>query len=128
MNIQDDSSHFVVNWAGTSRLREELEARLDPRLAPYLQQSIHRVADGWKLNFDPAEFLVSERAINGDHWTVWLQSCCPALVVSGSESRSCDATELQAMASRRDGAQFRQLKAGHSVHIDARADFVELIR
>lgn len=128
VKLQDDSAPYIENWAGTSRLREDLEARLGPRLAPYLQQSIHRVADGWKLNFDPAEFLVSEQAINGDHWNVWLQSSCPALVVSGSQSRVCDATELRAMASRRLGARFVQLEAGHSVHIDARADFVELVR
>ncbi|MCV0378985.1 alpha/beta hydrolase [Nitratireductor sp.] len=128
VNIQDDSTPYVTNWSGTFRLREELEERLGPRLSPYLQKSIRRVEDGWTLNFDPAEFLVSERATNGNHWKVWLQSRCPALVVSGSESRVCDGTELQTMTERREGTVFTQLKAGHSIHIDDRTDFVETLR
>lgn len=128
VNIQDDSTPYVTNWSGTFRLREALEEQLGPRLSPYLQKSIRRVEDGWTLNFDPTEFLVSERATNGNHWNVWLQSRCPALVVSGSESRVCDGAELQAMAERREGTAFAQLKAGHSIHIDDRPNFVETLR
>lgn len=128
VSIQDDSSSFVTNWGGTFRLREALEDRLGPHLSPYLQNSIRRVDDGWTLNFDPAEFLESERATNGDHWNVWLQSRCPALVISGSESRVCDGAELRTMAEKREGTAFAQLRAGHSVHIDARPEFVELLR
>ncbi|AVO37168.1 alpha/beta fold hydrolase [Pukyongiella litopenaei] len=128
VNIQDDSTPFVTHWSGTFRLRETLEDRLGPRLAPYLQRSIRRTKDGWTLNFDPAEFLLSEQATNGDHWNVWLQSRCPALVLSGSESRVCDRAELQAMAERRDGTEFARLEAGHSIHIDARPEFVERLR
>ncbi|MBM2291723.1 alpha/beta hydrolase [Sulfitobacter pseudonitzschiae] len=128
VNIQDDSTPYVADWGGTFRLREDLEERLGPRLAPYLQNSIHRVAEGWALNFDPTEFLVSEQATNGDHWTIWLQSQCPALVVSGSESRICDAAELRSMAEQRAGTTFAQLDAGHSVHIDAPKEFVNLLR
>nr|WP_319515215.1 alpha/beta hydrolase [uncultured Cohaesibacter sp.] len=128
VNIQDDSAPYVANWSGTFRLREALEKRLGSRLSPYLQNSICRVKDGWTLNFDPDEFLISEQATNGDHWNVWLQSRCPALVVSGSESRVCDATELRAMAEKREGTGFAQLKAGHSVHIDARSEFAEIVQ
>ncbi|MFC5736412.1 alpha/beta fold hydrolase [Sinirhodobacter huangdaonensis] len=128
VNMQDDSAPFVTNWSGTFRLREALEERLGPRLSPYLQNSICRVKNGWTLNFDPAEFLESEQATNGDHWNVWLQSRCPALVVSGGESRVSDAGELRVMAEKRDAAAFAQLKAGHSVHIDARSEFVNLLR
>lgn len=128
VNIQDDSSPYVASWGGVFRLREALEERLGPRLSPYLQNSIHRLPQGWALNFDPAEFLASEQATNGNHWNIWLQSQCSALVVSGSESRICDATELRAMAERRSGTKFAQLYAGHSVHIDARKEFAELLR
>ncbi|WP_020594186.1 alpha/beta fold hydrolase [Kiloniella laminariae] len=128
VNIQDDSAPYVENWDVTFRLREALEEHLGPRLAPYLQNSIHRIAEGWTLNFDPAEFLVSEQATNGDHWDIWLQSKCPALVVSGSTSRISDAAELQSMAERREDTNFVQLNAGHSVHIDARAEFVDLLQ
>lgn len=128
VNIQDDSSPFVRDWNGTFRLREALEDRLGPRLSPYLQNSIRRVKDGWTLNFDPAEFLESERATNGNHWNVWLGSRCPALVVSGTESRVCDAAELQEMVEKRERTSFVSLKAGHSVHIDARHEFAELVR
>ncbi|WP_026480264.1 alpha/beta fold hydrolase [Ahrensia sp. 13_GOM-1096m] len=127
VHIQDDSAPFVERWTGTFRLREELEDRLGARLAPYLQKSIHRVAEGWTLNFDPAEFLISEQATNGDHWSIWLQSHCPALVISGSESRVCDETELRAMAVRRNNTEFAQIEAGHSVHIDQRQNFTKLV-
>ncbi|AGT10006.1 alpha/beta fold hydrolase [Paracoccus aminophilus] len=128
VKIADDSAPYVAGWSGTFRLREALEEQLGPRLAPYLQKSIRRVKEGWTLSFDPAEFLISEQATNGDHWLIWLQSHCPALVVSGSESRICDPTELQAMAARRPNSEFAQLTAGHSVHLDARADFAHLLR
>ncbi|NDK35036.1 alpha/beta fold hydrolase [Rhodovulum sulfidophilum] len=128
VTLDDDSSAHVANWGGVFRLREDLEDRLGPRLSPYLQNSIRRVADGWTLNFEPAEFLLSERATNGDHRAVWLQSRCPALVVSGSESRVCDPAELQAMAQSRENTTFIQLRAGHSVHIDAPAEFARHLR
>lgn len=128
VNVQDDSASYVANWGGTFRLREALEARLGTRLSPYLQNSIHRVSKGWTLNFEPAEFLISEQATNGDHWNIWLGSRCPALIVSGSESRVCDAAELQSMTKRREDTHFVQLKAGHSVHIDARVEFVDILR
>lgn len=128
VNIQDDSAPYVAHWGGTFRLREALEEKLGPRLSPYLQNSIRRVQDGWTLNFDPAEFLKSEQATNGDHWHIWLQSRCPALVVSGSESRVCDATELRSMAAKREHTTFSQLNTGHSVHIDMRPEFSELLR
>ncbi|WP_228028825.1 alpha/beta fold hydrolase [Donghicola mangrovi] len=115
-------------WGGTHRLREDLEARLGPRLAPYLQNSIHRVADEWALNFEPAEFLMSEKATNGDHWAIWLKSQCAALVVLGRESRICDAAELRTMTQWRTGTTFAQLEAGHSVHIDAPKEFADLLR
>lgn len=128
VNIQDDSSPFVAHWSGVYRLREDLERQVGPRLAPYLQQSIRRVAGGWSLNFEPTEFLASEQATNGDHWNIWLQSRCPALVISGSESRISNTDELRAMTDRRENATFSQLTAGHSVHIDAPADFAAVVR
>lgn len=128
VNLNDDSAAYVAGWGGTYRLREQLEAKLGPRLSPYLQKSIRRVADGWTLTFDPAEFLVSEQATNGDHWDIWLKSRCPALVISGSDSRICDANELLLMTERRNNTQFRQLKAGHSVHIDARFEFARVVK
>lgn len=126
--LDDDSAPMVANWSGTFRLREDLEARLGPRLARYLQKSIRRVAEGWTLNFEPDEFLRSEQATNGDHWPVWLQSRCPALVVSGSESRVADGEEVQRMAERRNDTQFVRLKGGHSIHIDAPAEFAAVVR
>ncbi|WP_128254393.1 alpha/beta fold hydrolase [Falsirhodobacter deserti] len=123
VEIADDSAPFVAPWAGIYRRREELEAKLGPRLAPYLQRSIERRPEGWQLNFDPDEFLRSEQATNGDHWGVWLASECPALVVGGRASRVCNAEHLKAMADRRKDTMLVMLDAGHSVHVDARKDF-----
>lgn len=125
VQINDDSSPFVAPWAGTYRLREELEAKLGPRLAPYLQRSICRHAEGWRLNFNIAEFLRSEQATNGDHWAVWLASQCPTLVIGGRTSRVCDPEHLKAMADRRARATLTMINAGHSVHVDAREEFAQ---
>lgn len=125
VEIEDDSAPFVTPWAGTYRLREELEAKLGPRLAPYLQKSIQRCPEGWRLNFEPDEFLRSERATNGDHWSVWLASRCPALVVGGRASRVCDSEHLKAMADKRTHTTLVLLDAGHSVHVDARKEFAK---
>ena len=123
VEIEDDSAAFVAPWAGIYRLRQELEARLGPRLAPYLQRSIKRCPEGWQLNFDPDEFLRSEQATNGNHWDVWLASRCPALVIGGQASSVTDADHLKAMADRRKHTTLVMMDAGHSVHVDAPKEF-----
>jgi len=126
--VLDDDDTFVRNWSGVFPRREALEAKLGVRLAPYLQKSIHRVESGWSLNFDPEEFLLSEHAINGDHWKTWASSRCPALVVRGENSPISDENHLKSMALSRKDTEFVSINAGHSVHIDEPEYFAEVVR
>lgn len=126
--VLQDKNDFVRNWAGTQPLREALEEKLGPRLSPYLQKSIHRADGGWRLNFDPEEYLISEAACNGDHWPVWTASRCPALLIRGSESVVSDTEELESMAARRSKTALTSIIAGHSVHIDNPGAFEAAVR
>src|SRR4051794_13990190 len=62
--------------------------------------------------------MLSQASLAGEHWSDWLSSTCPALVIRGSDSRATTAAHLQQMASRRENTQFCTLDGGHIVHQD----------
>ena len=124
---RDDHADFILQWAGVYPTREALEARIGPRLAPYLRRSMVQDAGGWRLAFDPQEVLASEQALNGDHWREWLAHNCPALVIRGARSVPVNGEVLAEMARRRANTELVTLDAGHSVHIDAPQAFVEVV-
>ncbi|GGO98936.1 MAG: alpha/beta hydrolase [Sphingomonas sp.] len=115
----DEEGEFTRSWAGVFPLKEKLEERIGARLSPYLQNLIHRVEDGWRLNFEIEEYLLSVEALNGNHEHTWLSSHCPALVVKGADSPLSDRKELKAMALERPETSYIEIAGGHSVHIDA---------
>ncbi len=49
-------------------------------------------------------------------------------MISGSESRLCDAQELRQMAGRRPETRFVQIEAGRSVHVDASEAFAREVQ
>ncbi|WP_198045960.1 alpha/beta fold hydrolase [Novosphingobium aquimarinum] len=115
----DEEGEFTRASAGVFPLREKLEERIGARLSPYLQNSIHRVEDGWCLNFEIEEFLLSVAALNGNHEQTWASSHCPALVIKGADSPLSDRKDLKAMALEHPDTSFMEIAGGHSVHIDA---------
>lgn len=123
-----DPEAFVRQWEGTFQRREDLEERIGARLAPYFQDSIRRVEGGWAMNFGIEDYLLSELALEGEHWDTWLQSDMPALVIAGSDAGLYPVAHLRDMAERRQDTEFVEIKAGHSVHIDASAVFSERVR
>jgi esterase len=125
---RDDHTDFVLDWAGVHPTREALEAKMNPRLVPYLARSIIRSGEGWRLNFDPQEFLRSEQVLNGDHWPQWLSHTCPALIIRGARSRIVSGEALEEMARRRPNTRIVTVDAGHSVHIDRPAEFIVVLR
>lgn len=125
--VIDSDGSLARAWAGTFPTREALADKLGPRMAPALSDSIRETARGWRMAFDPADMETSERAIAGDHWSTWLASTCPALVVRGSESRVTDAAQLAEMARRRPHTELVELPGGHVVHAECRAAFAQVV-
>lgn len=125
---RDDRDDFVLAWAGVHPSKEALEAKIGEDLTPYLQKSIKQVEGGWTLRWEPAEFLRSEQALNGNHWAAWLASDCPALIIRGSESEVVPGENLEAMAARRPNTVLKTLQAGHSVHVDQPEAFAAAVR
>jgi len=125
--VADDQS-FVLAWAGTFPTRDELAARIGPRLLPYLTDAFRETRDGWRLAFEPGEMVASQRELNGDHWADWLASTCPALLIRGRDSRLTRADHLEEMAARRPGTRLVALDGGHVVHADNPDAFGKLVR
>ena len=125
--IQDDTS-FALAWGGIHPTRAALEQAIGPRFVPFLRSSFRHVNGGWRLAFDPRETVASQQALNGDHWTDWLASTCPALLIRGADSRVTSAAHLEEMASRRPNTRLVTLAGGHVVHTDNPDAFAETVR
>jgi len=119
---------FVLGWDGTFRTREELAARLGPRLAPYLADSFRRTPEGWRLAFNPRDMVASQRHISGNHWRDWLASECPALLIRGRTSPLTTQAQMEQMAARRPNTQLRVLDGGHVVHMDNPEGFADAVQ
>ena len=126
--VRDDHDDFALAWAGVYADKAQLEAKIGPRLTPYMQKSIRQVEGGWSMTFDPAEILWSEAELNGDHWREWLASTCPALIVKGAHSPVIPGAELDEMARRRANTRIVTIDAGHSVHIDQPGAFTAAVK
>lgn len=119
---------FVLPWAGTYATREQLVAKIGPRLAPYVESSFRQTPAGWRLAFDPSEIVLSGDCLNGDHWQDWLASDCPALLIRGAASRVTTRAHFAEMASRRPRTRLETLDGGHVVHADNPVAFQERVR
>jgi esterase len=125
--IEDDAS-FVLNWAGLYSTRAELAERVGTRLTPYVSASFRETAGGWRLAFDPTDIVMSQSALNGDHWSDWMASHCPALVIRGAHSPVTSGNNLEAMARLRPNTRLVRIDAGHVVHADNPTAFLAVVR
>ena len=53
---------FVLDWEGIFESRQDLEARLGPRMSSYLSDSVRHTAKGWTLAFEPRDMIASKAA------------------------------------------------------------------
>ena len=119
---------FVLDWRGIYPTREQLEQKIGERLAWSVAPSFRETAQGWTLAFDPDELVAMQQVLNGDFWSDWLGTSCPALVVRGTQSKAVDGALLETMAERRPNTQLLSLQAGHVTHHDDAAGFNAAVR
>ncbi|WTU05307.1 alpha/beta hydrolase [Kitasatospora sp. NBC_00070] len=107
---------FVLKMPWTAPTREELVSALGP-LAPMVGDRLRELPfGGWRLPFHPADTVRSEELVRGDHWSDWLGSDCPALLVRGSKFPCLSQELADAMADRRPGTRLVSLETDHFVH------------
>ncbi len=123
-----DDTGFALAWGGFSETREALAQRVGARFLPYLEPSFRQTPEGWRLAFDPRDTLASQNFLNGDHWTDWLASNCPALLIRGKDSRVTTQPHMEQMASRRANTRLDVLDGGHVVHMDNPAGFAQAVK
>lgn len=125
--VADDTS-FALPWGGTFPTREALVERVGPRFLPYLQDAFRQTPGGWRLAFDPRDTVASQQQLNGDHWTDWLATDCPALLIRGRESRVTNPVVIAEMATRRRNTRLVTLDGGHVLHVDNPRAFTEAVK
>lgn len=124
----DADASFVLAWEGTFPSREALKNHIGPRLTPYLLDSFRSTQNGWRLAFEPREMLESQLQLNGNHWSDWLASECPALLLRGRNSRLTKQAQLEHMAARRPNTRLVELEGGHVVHQDNPKGFADAVQ
>jgi pimeloyl-ACP methyl ester carboxylesterase len=132
--IEDIGAAVDCDWTFTTRLprrqpsREALVAALGPA-APYLECALRSSGQGWGFAFDAEHTVLSQKALNGDHWRDWAAVSCPTLLVRGTRSDELAADHAREMAARRPhGVRLVELPAGHVVHHDAAEGFAAAVR
>ena len=126
--VIDVDTSFTLPWAGVFPDREALAERIGQRLLPYLVDSFRQTSVGWQLAFDPRDLVASQLQLNGDHWSDWLASTCPALLIRGRESPLTTQAHLEEMAVQRPNTRLVTLEGGHVVHVDNPNGFAVAVR
>ncbi|WP_409240367.1 alpha/beta fold hydrolase [Streptomyces sp. PA5.6] len=111
----DGDLSFSLSWPHRAPTRAELLEELGAS-AKYLIGAVREYPDGWSLAFDPKDMNTSQQQLNGDHWSDWLASDCPALLVRGSRSTVLSEEHAKDMAARRPHTRLIELPTGHAVH------------
>ncbi|WP_432038581.1 alpha/beta fold hydrolase [Streptomyces cucumeris] len=115
----------VSSWPTWAADLEGLRAGIEDRGIPdatYFLDSAEpdRAAGGWRLLFQPAHMMASQRALCGDFWDEWLGSSCPALLMRGEHSSLLPPGHAREMADRRPHTRLREFAGcGHWIHDDA---------
>ncbi|KOG89036.1 alpha/beta hydrolase, partial [Streptomyces varsoviensis] len=122
-----DVSDWPVRADSREALGEAIAARGIPDPA-YFLDSAEPDGDGWRLLFDSADMMESQRATTGDHWPRWLASSCPALLLHGEHSFMLSAAHAHEMTARRPGVKLLEFPAcGHWLHDDAPEDYAQAV-
>ena len=124
---RDDHHDFMLAWSGVYPSREALEERSANAWRRTCGSPCARPRADGRSPSNPQEVLDSKAALNGDHWAEWLSHRCPALVIGGANSRVVSGETLAEMARRRPDTRLATIDAGHCVHVDKPAEFVEAV-
>lgn len=118
---------FVLGFPYTAPTRDELIAAcgpFGPAVAPHLRPH----ADGWRLPFHPRDTVDSEHLVHGDHWSAWLGSDCPALLIRGTRSQVLSGEHAREMTARRPGTTLVELDTDHFVQLGDPRGFEKAVR
>jgi esterase len=126
--VQPMDMSFVLKWAGVFPTRAALEQALGDRFAKALSDSFREVPGGWKLAFEPADMIASQKNLEGAYWDDWVASSCPALVLRGRESRVTNEDVVLEMATRRKNTQAMSLPGSHVLHWDDFPRFLTVVK
>jgi pimeloyl-ACP methyl ester carboxylesterase len=126
--VQPVDMSFVLKWGGVFATREALERAIGERFVPALTDSFREVSGGWKLAFEPAEMIASQKNLEGAYWDDWVASSCPALVLRGRESRVTNEDVVLEMATRRKNTQAMTLPGSHVLHQDDFPRFLTVVK
>ncbi|NVK80260.1 alpha/beta hydrolase [Streptomyces morookaense] len=131
--VEDIGAVVDCDWSFTTRLpspapsRQPLVAALGAT-APYLECSFRSGSQGWGFSFGIDDTVMSQKALNGDHWDDWTSLSCPTLLVRGTRSDELAADHAREMVDRHGGqAGLVELAAGHVVHHDAPQQFAAVV-
>jgi pimeloyl-ACP methyl ester carboxylesterase len=125
--VVDGDLSFALDWPSRAGSREALIAALG-RLAPHLMDAFRSFPDGWGMAFNTPDMIVSQRALNGSHWSDWLATDCPVLLLRGSRSNALSAEHAATMALRRPDTKSVEITAGHVIHDDQPGAFAAAVR
>ncbi|QVQ52828.1 alpha/beta hydrolase [Spiractinospora alimapuensis] len=115
----------VTDWPTTAPSPDAMRAAIEERGIPdatYFLHSVEHDPDSatWRLLFDPADMMRSQKQAMGDHWDDWLASTCPALLMRGGHSTLLSADMAADMVRRRPNTKLVDFPdAGHWIHDDA---------
>ncbi|MER7539071.1 alpha/beta hydrolase [Streptomyces sp. NPDC097704] len=123
----DGNLSFTLSWPQRTATRTELLEELGPS-ARHVMNAVREYPDGWGLAFNPKDMNASQQYLNGDHWSDWLASDCPALLVRGSRSTVLSAEHAKDMTARRPRTWLVELPTGHTVHETAPVEFDAAVR
>jgi esterase len=92
-------------------------AAMQQQIHSYFCESAVQRDDGWGFRFDRAGIVQSGQNLNGDWWTDWLASTCPALLLRGGKSEILPVELAEQMADRRPGCRLQVFpEAGHNIN------------
>ncbi|MFJ2030793.1 alpha/beta fold hydrolase [Streptosporangium sp. NPDC087985] len=118
---------FVLALPYEAPTREALIEGLG-QAAPFFGDALRENPDGtWRLPFHPQDMVDSEDLVHGDHWSDWLASTCPALLVRGTKG-VVPAEQAHAMVERRPGTHLAELEADHFVYAGDPEGFATAVR
>ncbi|SEM98086.1 alpha/beta fold hydrolase [Lihuaxuella thermophila] len=125
--VVDSDLSFVAEWPRRAPTREALCEAMG-RLGPPHLYSMRQYDDGWGLPFEAEDMIISTRETNGDHWSDWLATDLPALLLHGTRSVVLSCEHAEEMARRRPNTTLVHMDAGHAIYYDNLDAYVKAIR